>query len=162
MTTSKKDFKKSTAKVAAVVQAEDAIASTAPTQPAKAAKLMSKTVKAQAKPAKSASKAAGTKAAKTSAKPLAAKPVAAKPKTTQKTAPKAKKELELTKASSETAQILDSQIAYEGPLFRVLRDHLIEPGGRESHRDVIRHNGSVVILAVDPGKKKKDPWVVVE
>jgi ADP-ribose pyrophosphatase len=62
----------------------------------------------------------------------------------------------------QTAKVLDSQLAFEGPLFRVLRDHIIEPGGRESHRDVIRHNGSVVILAVDAGKKKKDPWVVIE
>jgi ADP-ribose pyrophosphatase len=58
--------------------------------------------------------------------------------------------------------VLDSVLAYEGPLFRVLRDHIIEPGGRESYRDVIRHNGSVVIFAIDPGKKKKDPWIVIE
>jgi ADP-ribose pyrophosphatase len=62
----------------------------------------------------------------------------------------------------KTEKMLDSQVAYEGPLFRVLRDHFIEPDGKESHRDVIRHNGSVVILAIDPGKKKKDPWVVLE
>jgi ADP-ribose pyrophosphatase len=62
----------------------------------------------------------------------------------------------------ETAKILDSKVVYEGKLFRVLQDHIIEPGGRESHRDVIRHNGSVVILAVDPAKRKKDPWVVIE
>jgi len=47
-------------------------------------------------------------------------------------------------------------------LFRVTRDHIIEPGGQQSYKDVIRHNGSVVILATDPGKKKKDPWVVIE
>ena len=62
----------------------------------------------------------------------------------------------------ETAKVLDSQVAFEGPLFRVTRDHIIEPGGQESYKDVIRHNGSVVILATDPGKKKKDPWVVIE
>jgi ADP-ribose pyrophosphatase len=62
----------------------------------------------------------------------------------------------------KSAQLLDSKVAFDGPLFRVVRDHLIEPGGRESHRDVIRHNGSVAILAVDPGKKKKDPWIVIE
>jgi ADP-ribose pyrophosphatase len=62
----------------------------------------------------------------------------------------------------KTARVLDSKLVYEGPLFRVQQDHLIEPGGRESHRDVIRHNGSVVILAIDKGKRKKDPWVVVE
>jgi ADP-ribose pyrophosphatase len=62
----------------------------------------------------------------------------------------------------ETAQILSSEIVFEGPLFRVLRDRLVEPGGKESLRDVVRHNGSVVILALDRSKSKKDPWIVVE
>jgi ADP-ribose pyrophosphatase len=53
-------------------------------------------------------------------------------------------------------------VVYQGPLFRVLHDKLIEPGGRENERDVIRHNGSVVILAIDSSKNKKDPWIVVE
>jgi ADP-ribose pyrophosphatase len=44
----------------------------------------------------------------------------------------------------------------------VLHDKLIEPGGRKSERDVIRHNGSVVILAIDSSKNKKNPWIVVE
>ena len=39
---------------------------------------------------------------------------------------------------------------------------MIEPGGHVNERDVIRHNGSVVILAIDNAKKKKDPWIVVE
>ncbi len=64
--------------------------------------------------------------------------------------------------SNKTAQLISSKVAYEGALFRVVQDHLIEPGGVESRRDVIRHNGSVVILAVDPSKKKKDPWIVIE
>ncbi|MDE3063965.1 MAG: NUDIX hydrolase, partial [Acidobacteriota bacterium] len=33
---------------------------------------------------------------------------------------------------------------------------------KRSERDVIRHNGSVVILALDRSKNKKDPWIVVE
>ena len=49
-----------------------------------------------------------------------------------------------------------------GLSFRVLRDQLIEPGGKESLRDVIRHNGSVVILALDRSKSKKNPWIVME
>ena len=47
-------------------------------------------------------------------------------------------------------------------LFRVLHDKIIEPGGRRNERDVIRHNGSVVILAIDNAKNKKDPWIVME
>jgi len=57
---------------------------------------------------------------------------------------------------------LGSQTVIEGPLFRVTRDKLIEPGGKEATRDVVRHNGSAVILALDNSRDKKDPWVVME
>jgi 8-oxo-dGTP pyrophosphatase MutT (NUDIX family) len=113
---------------------------------------------------KSAAKATAVKAKVGKAKagkPKADKPTTAAPKSPEPKAikPAAKPK---TAVKSETAKILESKLAYEGPLFRVMRDHIIEPGGRESYRDVIRHNGSVVILAVNPGKKKKDPWVVME
>ena len=62
----------------------------------------------------------------------------------------------------ETATVLSSHVVFEGPLFRVLRDDLIEPGGCRNQRDVIRHNGSVVILALDNSKSNKDPWIVME
>ncbi|MGA2217454.1 MAG: NUDIX hydrolase [Terracidiphilus sp.] len=77
---------------------------------------------------------------------------------------KKKKKLKAPKAPApqETAQLLSSEVVYQGSLFRVMHDKLIEPGGRESERDVIRHNGSVVILAIDDSKSKKDPWIVVE
>ncbi len=52
-------------------------------------------------------------------------------------------------------------LSYEGPLFRVYTDNIIE-NGRELTRDVIRHNGSVVILAVDDAKSKRDPMIVME
>ena len=60
------------------------------------------------------------------------------------------------------ADVLSSQTVFEGPLFRVTRDKLIEPGGKEAMRDVVRHNGSAVILAIDNSKDKKDPWIVME
>ncbi|HET7104781.1 MAG TPA: NUDIX hydrolase [Terracidiphilus sp.] len=62
----------------------------------------------------------------------------------------------------ETARILRSQVAYQGPLFRVEREKIVEPNGRSSLRDIIRHNGSVVILAVDNSRSRKDPWIVME
>lgn len=65
-------------------------------------------------------------------------------------------------AAVERATILSSEVVYTGPLFRVLHDKLVEPGGRRNERDVIRHNGSVVILAVDSSKSKTDPWIVME
>jgi ADP-ribose pyrophosphatase len=99
--------------------------------------------------------AAKKKASKKAVKPQAAKSAEPKKKAKKVTKPAAE-------PAVETAQLLSSEVVYEGPLFRVLKDKLIEPGGKESERDVIRHNGSVVILAVDPSKNKKDPWIVVE
>ena len=64
--------------------------------------------------------------------------------------------------SGAKEKLISSKVVYQGPLFRVLHDKLIEPGGKKSERDVIRHNGSVVILAVDNSTDKKDPWVVME
>jgi ADP-ribose pyrophosphatase len=58
-------------------------------------------------------------------------------------------------------EVLSSQVAFDGPLFRVFREEVREPGNKTSHRDIIRHNGSVVILAVDDSSKK-DPLIVME
>jgi ADP-ribose pyrophosphatase len=62
----------------------------------------------------------------------------------------------------EVADLISSEVVFEGPLFKVRHDKIIEPGGKRTERDVIRHNGSVVIMAVDSSRNKKDPWVVIE
>jgi ADP-ribose pyrophosphatase len=85
----------------------------------------------------------------------------AKPKSKAKPG-KAQKSKAPKREPVETAELLSSEVVFEGPLFRVRHDKLIEPGGRHSERDVIRHNGSVVILAIDKSKSKKDPWIVIE
>jgi ADP-ribose pyrophosphatase len=64
--------------------------------------------------------------------------------------------------TQETEKLISSKVVFQGKLFRVLHDKLLEPGGKPSERDVIRHNGSVVILAVDKSKSKKDPYIVME
>jgi ADP-ribose pyrophosphatase len=63
-----------------------------------------------------------------------------------------------------TAEILNSQVVYEGPLFKVLKEEIREPNGNTASRDIIRHNGSVVILALDGSGKKgrTDPLVIME
>src|ERR1700761_2095683 len=68
------------------------------------------------------------------------------------------------KASSKnnnTVRVTSSKLSYDGPLFRVYTDTIVE-NGREITRDVVRHNGSVVILAVDDAKSKRDPMIVIE
>lgn len=46
-------------------------------------------------------------------------------------------------------QVLSSRVVYRGPVFRVTRDKVVEPSGVRAERDIVRHTGSVVILAVD-------------
>jgi ADP-ribose pyrophosphatase len=49
---------------------------------------------------------------------------------------------------SKTAQILSSTTVYEGPVFGIRRDEVIEPSGVRAIREVITHPGSVVVLPV--------------
>ena len=66
--------------------------------------------------------------------------------------------------SEGKAEILRSQAVYEGPLFKVVKEEVREPNGHVAERDIIRHNGSVVILAADTtGKRgRKDPLIIME
>src|SRR5215470_2344258 len=60
----------------------------------------------------------------------------------------------MAKKSSEgkkpLAQILSSETIYEGPVFGLRRDEVIEPTGLQTRREVITHPGSVVVLPVLP------------
>jgi len=47
-------------------------------------------------------------------------------------------------------QVLSSQMVYEGKVFGVRRDELIEPTGVRTTREMITHPGSVVVLPVLP------------
>lgn len=118
---------------------------------------MAKTTKknAAAKPAK---KTAKTKS-KRSAKKISR---AAKAAPERKAAPKAKHLKAPRPSPNEAAQVISSEVVYQGPLFRVTKDRIVEPSGKENVRDVVRHNGSAVILAVDSSGSKKDPWIVME
>jgi ADP-ribose pyrophosphatase len=58
--------------------------------------------------------------------------------------------------------LISSKLAYHGPLFDVYTDYVREPEGDTARRDVIRHSGSVVILAVDDSRNPADPLIVVE
>ena len=60
------------------------------------------------------------------------------------------------------AKIVSSKLAYKGKVFNVYTDTVIEPGGHRNTRDVVRHNGSVVILAVDQSRNPDDPDIILE
>lgn len=50
----------------------------------------------------------------------------------------------------EIAKVLSSETLYQGKVFRLQRDTVIEPGGVRAERDIIVHPGSVVVLPVFP------------
>jgi ADP-ribose pyrophosphatase len=93
---------------------------------------------------------------KKAAKGKTAKPKKAKPAKPRKLAKVSKPE------PVEVAELISSEVVFQGSLFRVLHDKIVEPSGKHNERDIIRHNGSVVILAIDSSKSKKDPWIVIE
>jgi ADP-ribose pyrophosphatase len=63
-------------------------------------------------------------------------------------------------SSSKRARVLSSRVVFRGPVFSVTTDKVMEPSGITARRDVIRHPGSVVILAVDDSYK--EPRVLLE
>lgn len=67
-----------------------------------------------------------------------------------------------TGRSGAKTRVLSSKVVFKGRVFSVYRDDVIEPTGVENVREVIRHNGSVVILAVDETKNPSDPEVILE
>jgi len=47
----------------------------------------------------------------------------------------------------KTARILSSRLVYRGPVFWVTSERVLEPSGVRVLREVVRHTGSVVVLA---------------
>jgi ADP-ribose pyrophosphatase len=69
-------------------------------------------------------------------------------------------------AKSTQARVLSSRVSYQGPVFSVTTDQVEEPGGVRDRRDVVRHSGSIVVLAVDDDTakagRKSVPLVLLE
>ena len=70
---------------------------------------------------------------------------------------------------STPARVLSSRVSYRGPVFSVTTDEVQEPGGVRARRDVVRHSGSVVVLAVDvlavdaaKASRKGEPRILLE
>ncbi|HET7109013.1 MAG TPA: NUDIX hydrolase [Candidatus Acidoferrum sp.] len=56
----------------------------------------------------------------------------------------------MAKAGKGTAKILSSEMIYQGRVFGLRRDQVLEPNGLRATREVITHPGSVVVLPVLP------------
>ena len=71
-------------------------------------------------------------------------------------------QINLTIRPGKRARVVSSDLRYEGPLFRVYTEQVKEHTGKVQRRDIIRHNGSVVILAVDTSRSRRDPDIILE
>lgn len=56
------------------------------------------------------------------------------------------------KASRPKARVISSREAYRGPVFWITTDDVLEPSGVRARRDVVRHSGSVVVLAAQESR----------
>jgi ADP-ribose pyrophosphatase len=54
------------------------------------------------------------------------------------------------KAAKNQARVVSSEVAFQGRVFGVRRDLVVEPSGVEVSREVVTHPGSVVVLPVFP------------
>jgi ADP-ribose pyrophosphatase len=57
-------------------------------------------------------------------------------------------------------RVLSSRVVFRGPVFQVTHDEVIEPSGIRAKRDIVRHPGSVVVLAID--ESRSHPRVLLE
>ena len=76
---------------------------------------------------------------------------------THRAARKTKSQQSLAKNKLE---VLSSKTVFRGPIFSVDVDRVREPGGVVVRRDVVRHGGSVVILAVEDAGP--EPHILLE
>ncbi len=84
-------------------------------------------------------------------------PVTKKKSATAKSAESPQRDKKLT----GRARLLSSKTVYKGKVFWVTSDDVLEPGGIRVRRDVVRHNGSVVILAIDARRNPDDPEILL-
>ena len=56
-------------------------------------------------------------------------------------------------------KVVSSRMAFRGPVFHVTSEMVVEPSGVTVRRDTVRHQGSVVVMAVD--ESQSEPRVLL-
>ena len=62
--------------------------------------------------------------------------------------------------SAKKLKVLSSKTVYKGKVFSIASDKVREPSGITAQREIVRHSGSVVVLAVD--ETGPEPRVLLE
>ena len=64
------------------------------------------------------------------------------------------------RSGKNKARVLSSRVVYRGPVFWITREQVHEPTGVTTLREIVRHTGSVVILATQ--QSRSEPLVLLE
>ena len=65
-----------------------------------------------------------------------------------------------TKSSKNSVRVLSSKTIFRGPIFSLVSEEVVEPQNVRARRNIVRHPGAIVVLAVDDSKGS--PWVLLE
>ena len=60
------------------------------------------------------------------------------------------------------ARLISSRTVFQGRVFSVTSDDIEEPGGVRVRRDVVRHPGSIVVLAVNDADSRREKLLLLE
>jgi ADP-ribose pyrophosphatase len=66
----------------------------------------------------------------------------------------------VSKSSKNSVRVLSSKTIFRGPIFSLVSEEVVEPQNIRVRRDITRHPGAIVVLAVDDSKGS--PWVLLE
>jgi ADP-ribose pyrophosphatase len=64
------------------------------------------------------------------------------------------------RSKKKSARVLSSRLVYKGPVFWITSEQVLEPTGVRTLREIVRHTGSVVVLATTDGGR--EPEVLLE
>ena len=63
---------------------------------------------------------------------------------------------------AKLAKVISSKTVFQGRVFSVTSDDVEEPGGVRVRRDMVRHPGSVVVMAVDNSRPRGEKLLLLE
>ncbi|MCU1310552.1 MAG: ADP-ribose pyrophosphatase [Candidatus Angelobacter sp.] len=72
----------------------------------------------------------------------------------------AKRSTKRSQPKTKNIQVISSKLIYEGPAFSIFSD-IVREGEHTGQRDVVRHTGSVVIMAVEEPRSGRDDALVL-
>jgi ADP-ribose pyrophosphatase len=66
------------------------------------------------------------------------------------------------KSHSKLARVISSKTVFQGRVFTVTSDEVEEPGGVRVRRDIVRHPGSIVVLALKDAGSARHALLLLE